>query len=123
MSEHIDILKLVEATVARGYIAPVVASNPLAKVVHNTNTKRDPATVLMTQMQTLDEIFSALVSMAGKASYPEQVEGCMRTALRVQGQCVRTVQALASLGKPGHVSFVQANITRPPQPQDIVDEK
>ena len=111
-----EILKLVDNAMGVA-VVPVTVVHPLAKIEHKIE-QSNHAAMLMAQAKTLDTIFASLVSRASEARHLEQVEGYMRVALKVQSQCVRTVQVLSSLGKPGHVSFVQATFSPPARALD-----
>jgi hypothetical protein len=74
--------------------------------------------LLTAQAHTLDAIFHDLARRAvvNAGEYPEAFEMYLRLSLKAQSQCRTTIEALAEIKNPSHVSFVkQANITSGPQ--------
>jgi hypothetical protein len=74
--------------------------------------------MLVSQAHTLDLLFSHLTRRAllNLGKYPETVDTYLRLALKAQGQCRTTVEALAEIKNPRAVAFVrQANIANGPQ--------
>jgi len=81
----------------------------MAAIRHETTSGSDARAMLMAQARTLDALFAGLLQRAAGAQHVEQVEGFMRVALRAQAQSVKTLQAAAGLGMPGHLAVVQVN--------------
>ena len=74
--------------------------------------------MLTSQAHTLDLLFAHLTRRALKnfAKHPETADTYLRLALKAQGQCRTTVEALAEIKNPKPVAFVrQANIAHGPQ--------
>ena len=80
---------------------------------------RRPKAMLVAQSHTLDELFNSLVRRSHAhmvGGYLDGAERYMRLALKAQSQCRTTLEALAEIKSPRHVSFVrQANISNGPQ--------
>lgn len=74
--------------------------------------------ILMSQATALNAIFTEMARRAAlnMGEYVNAAETYMRMALKAQSQCRTTLEALAEIKTPRHVSFVkQANIAHGPQ--------
>jgi hypothetical protein len=80
----------------------------------NAGDLSGPEALLTSQSVTLNAIFGKLACRAHQAQYVAQFETYMRLALRAQGQCRATCEALAVLKNPP-VFAKQANISHGPQ--------
>ena len=80
----------------------------------NAGDLSGPEALLTAQSVTLNGIFSELACRAHQAPSVAQFETYMRLALRAQGQCRATCEALAVLKNPP-VFAKQANIAHGPQ--------
>lgn len=88
-----------------------------AKECHDGDLKSGEA-MLTSQAHCLDAIFNRLVSMgaANLGSHLNAADTYLRLALKAQGQCRSTIEALAEIKNPTPVAFVkQANISAGPQ--------
>lgn len=86
-----------------------------AKAVNDGNLKQAEA-MLTVQAHTLDAVFNNLAQRAINAEYMDHLDRYLRLALKAQGQCRATLEALAALKNPASVAFVrQANIANGPQ--------
>lgn len=78
----------------------------------------DMESLLVAQATALDAIFTEMARRAAlnMGEYIHAADTYMRLALKAQSQCRTTVEALAEIKTPRHVSFVkQANIAHGPQ--------
>ena len=74
--------------------------------------------ILLSQATALDAIFTEMARRAAlnMGEYINAADTYMRMALKAQSQCRSTLEALAEIKAPRHVSFVkQANIAHGPQ--------
>ncbi len=76
---------------------------------------REAETLLTAQAVTLNTMFTHLANLAVKAEYVDQLDRYMRLALKAQGQCRATLEALAEVKNPPVVFARQANIAQGPQ--------
>jgi hypothetical protein len=77
-----------------------------------------PEAMLTAQAHTLDAIFNHLARRAARnmGEYMDAADRYMRLALKAQGQCRATLEALANIKNPPSLAFVgQANIAHGPQ--------
>lgn len=76
-----------------------------------------PESMLLAQAHTLDAIFCKLMVMARENMFQDsdKVERYMRIALKAQGQCRATLEALAGMKNPPVVIARQANVANGPQ--------
>ena len=72
--------------------------------------------MLISQAHTLNDVFNILLRRATTQTMLPQWEAYMRTAMRAQGQCRMTLEALGEMKNPKAFAFVrQANIATGPQ--------
>ncbi len=72
--------------------------------------------LLTAQAHTLDGIFNDLARRAATSEYLSGCDTYLRLALKCQSQCRATIDALAEIKNPSHVTFAkQANIANGPQ--------
>ena len=93
--------------------------NDLAKetvsVVQDGNMRPIEA-MLYQQAKTLETMFTSLARRAANNDGLKQFQCNLTLALKAQAQCRATLEALAEIKNPRHVSFVkQANMTTGPQ--------
>jgi hypothetical protein len=80
------------------------------------NDLRNVEAILTGQVLALDAIFTNLARKANLNNRMDQLELCMRLALKAQNQCRATAQALAAIKNPQQTVFMkQANIANGPQ--------
>ncbi|GAB2662957.1 hypothetical protein [Arenimonas aestuarii] len=86
----------------------------LCEQVQRTNSgdMARPVGMLTAQAHTLDAIFNRLAYRAASnmAEYPEATELYLKLALRAQGQCRATLEAISTIKNPPVVFAKQANI-------------
>lgn len=84
--------------------------------IHSGDLRRAES-ILAAQAHTLDAIFNELArrSAMNIGEYINAAERYMRLALKAQGQCRATLEALATLRNPSVVIAKQANISAGPQ--------
>ena len=78
--------------------------------MHNGSMKR-PEAMLLAQAHTLDALFNNLASLAKGQEYIKNCERFLRLALKAQGQCRTTLEALAAIKNPPVIFAKQANIS------------
>ena len=88
--------------------------NAAVRRVHRGDL-RDAEALLTAQAVTLNTMFTHLANLAVKAEYVDQLDRYMRLALKAQGQCRATLEALAEVKNPAVVFARQANIAHGPQ--------
>lgn len=78
--------------------------------VNNGSMKR-PEAMLLAQAHTLDELFNNLARRARNQDQLKHYESFLRLALKAQGQCRATLEALATIKNPPVIYAKQANIS------------
>jgi len=78
--------------------------------IHSGNMKR-PEAMLLTQAVTLDALFNKLAARAHDQDNMSHFESFLRLALKAQGQCRVTLEALAAIKNPPVIFAKQANIS------------
>ena len=81
----------------------------------NQNDLGEVEAMLAAQLHALDTIFVWMARKSYHAEYADNLERYMRLALKAQGQCRATAEALAAIKNPPVVIAKQANITNGPQ--------
>jgi hypothetical protein len=85
------------------------------KAVNDGDLRRAEG-MLISQAHTLNDVFNILLRRATAQTMLPQWEAYMRAAMKAQGQCRMTLEALAEMKNPKAVAFVQqANIAHGPQ--------
>jgi hypothetical protein len=78
--------------------------------VANDNMER-PEAMLLSQAQTLDELFNNLARKAHDQTHMPHYETFLRLAFKAQGQCRSTLETLAAIKNPPVIYAKQANIS------------
>lgn len=71
--------------------------------------------MLLSQAQTLDELFNTLARRAHRCEYLSQFEANLKLSLKAQNQCRMTLETLSNIKNPPVVYAKQANIAHGPQ--------
>jgi hypothetical protein len=71
--------------------------------------------MLLSQAQTLDELFNTLARKAHRSEYLSQFEANLKLSLKAQNQCRMTLETLSNIKNPPVVYAKQANISHGPQ--------
>lgn len=92
-----------------------IALRDTTKAVHGGDLKSVEA-ILIGQALALDAIFTNMARKANLNNRMDQLELCMRLALKAQNQSRATLEALAAIKNPQQTVFMkQANIANGPQ--------
>ncbi|NOT13891.1 MAG: hypothetical protein HOP23_19080 [Methylococcaceae bacterium] len=82
------------------------------QIVNVTNGSLDrPEAMLLSQAQTLDELFNNLARKAHDQTHMPHYETFLRLAFKAQSQCRSTLETLATIKNPPVVYAKQANIS------------
>lgn len=81
----------------------------------NRNDLSQAETMLANQATALQSLFARMAVRASRAEHMVNFEIFMRLALKAQGQCRTTLEALAAIKNPPVVFAKQANVTSGPQ--------
>ncbi len=76
---------------------------------------RETEALLTAQAVTLNTMFTHLANLGAKTESVDQLDRCLRLALKAQGQCRATLETLAEIKRPPTLLARQTNIAHGPQ--------